>query len=336
MTKRVVALTFHDVVADAAVTAKGSDPFYRIRVSECEALVSQLRQRGYQTVSSKLFRAWQQGGASLPRRAVVLTFDDGYASHFDAVVPLLVRHRFTGTFFIAADLVSQPGYMTWEQLRKLVFLGMEIGAHGLSHQPLTEMSADALRRAVPVERHAGGEQREGGEAAAFDRQVRDRFGFDREGPFARRGLHSGCLALDVHDLRGAADLQRQAAERHPGAGIDGNPRAFQRLERRHRDVHGVAVGLHVREDEVAGLVRHDRRGLGSLRLAGQRDRGAGNDAALHVFHRTDDRRGDGLRVRTHGECRDKEERQKQSLAVAWLHKSAIYQHQRAAAIVASV
>lgn len=146
MTTRIVALTFHDIAADAAAAAKGSDPFYRIRVSEFETLVSQLRQRGYQTVSSKAFRAWQQGGAALPQHAVLLTFDDGYASHFDAVVPLLVRHRFTGTFFIAVDLVGRPGYMTWEQLRKLVFLGMEIGSHGLSHRPLTEMSADALRR----------------------------------------------------------------------------------------------------------------------------------------------------------------------------------------------
>ena len=146
MTKRVVALTFHDIAADAAVTAEGSDPFYRIRLSEFETLVSQLRQRGYQTVSSKFFRAWQQHAASLPQRSVMLTFDDGYASHFDAVVPLLVRHRFTGTFFIAVDLVGRPGYMTWEQLRKLVFLGMEIGSHGLSHRPLTEVSPQELRR----------------------------------------------------------------------------------------------------------------------------------------------------------------------------------------------
>ena len=148
MTKRVVALTFHDIAADGAAAAQGSDPFYRIRVSEFEALVSQLRQRGYQSVSSKLFRTWQQGGAPLPVRAVLLTFDDGYASHFDAVVPRLVRHRFTGTFFIAVNLVGQPGYMTWEQLRKLVFLGMEIGSHGLSHQPLTGMAPEALRREV--------------------------------------------------------------------------------------------------------------------------------------------------------------------------------------------
>ena len=145
---RVVALTFHDVVSDGHTTPGKGDAFYRIKASEFESLLSQLRKLGYQTVSSRLFRSWQQGAAPLPERAVLLTFDDGYASHFETVVPLLVRHRFTGTFFIAADLVGRPGYMTWEQLRKLVFLGMEIGSHGLSHQPLTGMAGDAMRREV--------------------------------------------------------------------------------------------------------------------------------------------------------------------------------------------
>ncbi len=144
MTKRVVALTFHDVAADTAVAAKDSDPFYCIRVGELETLVSHLRQRGYQTISSKLFRAWQQGQSLLPERTLLLTFDDGYASHFELVASLLIRYRFMGTFFVTVDRIGRPGYLAWEQLRKLVFLGMEIGAHGLTHRPLTSLSRREL------------------------------------------------------------------------------------------------------------------------------------------------------------------------------------------------
>ena len=142
---RVVALTFHDVVAEGRGASAKSDPFYRITASEFEALLSQLRRLGYQTVSSRQFRAWQQGTAVLPERTVVLTFDDGYASHFDVVAPLLLRYHFSGTFFVAVDLVSKAGHMTWEQLRKLVFLGMEIGSHGVSHTPLTRLSRQDLQ-----------------------------------------------------------------------------------------------------------------------------------------------------------------------------------------------
>ena len=141
---RIVALTFHDVVPDGNGASSAGDKFYRIRAGELEELLSQLRRLGYRTVSSKTFRAWQQGSASLPERAVVLTFDDGYASHFDIVASQLLRYRFNGTFFVTTDFIGRPGYLTWEQLRKLVFLGIEIGSHGKSHRPLTGLSQKEL------------------------------------------------------------------------------------------------------------------------------------------------------------------------------------------------
>jgi peptidoglycan/xylan/chitin deacetylase (PgdA/CDA1 family) len=141
---RVVALTFHDVVDGGREPAVVGEEFYRVTVSELEALLSQLRKLGYQTVSSKAFRAWQRGELTLPERTALLTFDDGYASHFARVAPLLLRYRFTGTFFVSPGLIGQTGYMTWDQLRKLVFLGMEIGSHGLSHRPLPTLSREQL------------------------------------------------------------------------------------------------------------------------------------------------------------------------------------------------
>jgi peptidoglycan/xylan/chitin deacetylase (PgdA/CDA1 family) len=143
---RIVALTFHDVVPDDAAEPPKSDGFYRITVGELDRLLAQLQKRGYKTTSSRVFRAWQDGKGTLPERTVVLTFDDGYASHFELVAPLLVRHRFTGTFFVTTGLVGRPGYMTWEQIRKLVFLGMEIGSHGATHRPLTQLPAGDVRQ----------------------------------------------------------------------------------------------------------------------------------------------------------------------------------------------
>ena len=142
---RIVALTFHDVRAagDDAPLPKGEN-FYVITEHELEQLLSQLRKLGYQGVSSREFRDWQAGSGALPDQTVVLTFDDGYASHLELAAPLLVRYHFTGTFFVTANLVGRPGHLTWEQLRRLVFLGMEIGSHGLTHTPLTTLSRARL------------------------------------------------------------------------------------------------------------------------------------------------------------------------------------------------
>jgi peptidoglycan/xylan/chitin deacetylase (PgdA/CDA1 family) len=143
VSKRVVALTFHDVSANGQPEAPG-DAFSRISAREIETLLSQLRHLGYQTASSRIFRAWQRGQAALADRTVVLTFDDGYTSHFGIVASLLLRYRFSGTFFIPVGRVGREGHVTWEQLRKMVFLGMEIGSHGMTHRPLTSLSRGEL------------------------------------------------------------------------------------------------------------------------------------------------------------------------------------------------
>jgi len=44
---------------------------------------------------------------ALPERALLLTFDDGYADHFDIVFPLLLRHGLQGSFFPPARAILE-------------------------------------------------------------------------------------------------------------------------------------------------------------------------------------------------------------------------------------
>ncbi|PVZ08004.1 polysaccharide deacetylase family protein [Actinomycetospora cinnamomea] len=55
-------------------------------------------------------------GGSLPRRAVALTFDDGYADWLDAAVPALDRRGMHGTFFLVSDILSGRVGAWWEEL----------------------------------------------------------------------------------------------------------------------------------------------------------------------------------------------------------------------------
>lgn len=166
---RIVALTFHDVAAQTngstppvfpapGAAGRYSDGFYRIIAGELEALLSHLRKLGYHSVSSREFRRWQQHTHTLPERALVLTFDDGYASHLDLVAPLLLRYRFSGTFFVVPALIETQGYLSWQDLRKLAFLGMEIGSHGMSHRPLTGLAPQDIEQELTMSKHRLEEQ----------------------------------------------------------------------------------------------------------------------------------------------------------------------------------
>lgn len=50
--------------------------------------------------------AAQDGGAPLPRRAVLVTFDDGFDDNADVALPLLQRHRVPAVFFVATGYIG--------------------------------------------------------------------------------------------------------------------------------------------------------------------------------------------------------------------------------------
>jgi peptidoglycan/xylan/chitin deacetylase (PgdA/CDA1 family) len=76
--------------------------------------------------------------------AVVLTFDDGHISNYEAAFPALASRGFHGTLFIVAGWIGQAGRISAPQLRELDRHGMAIASHGLTHTPLTQLAPKEL------------------------------------------------------------------------------------------------------------------------------------------------------------------------------------------------
>lgn len=75
----------------------------------------------------------------IPEKLVVLTFDDGCASHATFVAPLLKKHGFGGTFYVSDAYLfreRKDWYMTWPQIRTMAENGFEIGNHTRGHGSL--------------------------------------------------------------------------------------------------------------------------------------------------------------------------------------------------------
>ena len=80
-----------------------------------------------------------------------LTFDDGLESHYSIVYPLLKEKNFTATFFIIANISSDPDdlgrrFMSSEDIKKLSEDNFEIGSHTLSHEKLTNLSKEEIEK----------------------------------------------------------------------------------------------------------------------------------------------------------------------------------------------
>lgn len=94
----------------------------------------------------------------LPDKLVVLTFDDGCASHSTIVAPMLRKLNFGATFYVTSFGLNGKGkdwYLTWEQMKTMSDAGFEIGNHTYGHVqgadmgPFLEMEKQFSANGVP-------------------------------------------------------------------------------------------------------------------------------------------------------------------------------------------
>ncbi len=132
----VPVLMYHRV--DAVVP---SDPVGRdltVAPATFTAQLRWLRAHGIRTMTAaQLVAALTRG--ERPTRAVVLTFDDGYADAATEVFPRLRDARSTATFFVSSGFVGTPRHVAWRQLRAMRRAGLEVACHGTFHLDLSAL-----------------------------------------------------------------------------------------------------------------------------------------------------------------------------------------------------
>jgi hypothetical protein len=78
-------------------------------------------------------------------RKVILTFDDGWKSHFDIVRPRLLEYGYGATFFICGKWIERDEEtVTWDQVLTLNDDGFEIGNHTYEHADLTKLNFEQI------------------------------------------------------------------------------------------------------------------------------------------------------------------------------------------------
>jgi len=83
----------------------------------------------------------------LPDRAVLVTFDDGYADTHDTAVPELLQREIRSTVYVTTGYLGMPrgpgglAMLDGPRLRQLAEAGVEIGGHTHSHPQLDVLPA---------------------------------------------------------------------------------------------------------------------------------------------------------------------------------------------------
>jgi peptidoglycan/xylan/chitin deacetylase (PgdA/CDA1 family) len=115
---------------------------------------------GYRTIDFGDWLAYRDGGRAIPKRPVILTFDDGYTCFDEHAWPALRARAMSAWVFLVASRIG--GTNAWDRgeqsfallgldrIRALQADGVRFGSHGDAHVPLarvpTQQAADDLRR----------------------------------------------------------------------------------------------------------------------------------------------------------------------------------------------
>lgn len=107
-----------------------------------------LRRLGFHPLTPEQLLAFHEDGAGLPRRAFVITVDDGTA---DCAGPLGARADSTPQLYVStaevggrAHWLDGEALLSWDELREIARTGVRVGAHARTHRPLAGLAPTVL------------------------------------------------------------------------------------------------------------------------------------------------------------------------------------------------
>jgi peptidoglycan/xylan/chitin deacetylase (PgdA/CDA1 family) len=106
-----------------------------------------IKRHGYHTLTQRQLLGALRDGLPLPRKPVLITFDDGYRDVLGKASPILHRLHLHATEYVITDRIggSDPSFLTIPELRALERRGVEIGSHTVDHVDLTKLSDGEAR-----------------------------------------------------------------------------------------------------------------------------------------------------------------------------------------------
>jgi peptidoglycan/xylan/chitin deacetylase (PgdA/CDA1 family) len=149
--ERVVAILGYHKIGQPSVG--GWETWFYVPEDTFGEHLRDLREARWQVLDVQALLRGLAEPESLPERAAVITFDDGYRSTLDVAVPWLHRFGFPAIVFVPTGFIGgwnrfdvdcepQEAICNWDDLRELERVGVSVQSHGVWHRRLSELSPE--------------------------------------------------------------------------------------------------------------------------------------------------------------------------------------------------
>ena len=144
-------LSYHNV----GLAQPGVHPLLTVSPDCSAQQIAWLAHRGYSPIHTSDWHAWLKEKRPLPKRPVLITFDDGYAEMARYALPILRRYGFKAVVYIVTGLIGKTNewdtrmgfgelrLMTERQIGEWGGQGIEFGAHTRDHADLRKLCRQA-------------------------------------------------------------------------------------------------------------------------------------------------------------------------------------------------
>jgi peptidoglycan/xylan/chitin deacetylase (PgdA/CDA1 family) len=160
--RRLAALGFHKI--GPAPPGHSSTWFY-ISESVFEGFLRWLQKSSWTVIDAETFLRGLDFPDSLPERAALLTFDDGYRSMRHIALPMLRSFGFPSVLFVPvsyigstsrfdADVEPEEPICGWDDLEELQRGKVSVQSHGVTHRRLSMLSDAQLRYEIEHSKRA--------------------------------------------------------------------------------------------------------------------------------------------------------------------------------------
>jgi peptidoglycan/xylan/chitin deacetylase (PgdA/CDA1 family) len=142
---------YHRVVCDSRVDR--SERPICVSSSAFRTHLSLLEKWGFTSITFNDYRLALQGEIVLPKKPVIITFDDGYLDTYEVAFPIMQEFGMKAVVFILGDQSLRESIwdsgvtqtlsplMTAAQIQEMQLAGFEFGSHSMTHPRLTDVPA---------------------------------------------------------------------------------------------------------------------------------------------------------------------------------------------------